>query len=231
MMEDIAGDYKDKTVTLEDFPYFSNNIKMASIHPCKHASVMKTLLDRANSALKIRREKQRQGKLALDATDAGLEGLVDNFNKASLEDKKALVAGMNAGGNGNDEWEVLKEGDLPDPDDEVAIRVDQYLVVFLKVSRYARVLDISLTESSSWRASLLVSSTILPWESKCKLGRGRLCSWDRKRCDEIERKSIWLWNLGWGRYGWLGHSEPLRRASMEFATRIIDPVKRVELLS
>ena len=43
MMEDIVGDYKDKTVTLEDFPFFANNIKMASVHPCKHASVMKTL--------------------------------------------------------------------------------------------------------------------------------------------------------------------------------------------
>lgn len=64
MMEDIVGDYKDKTVTLEDFPYFSNNIKMASVHPCKHASVMKTLLDRADAALKIRREKLKSGKIA-----------------------------------------------------------------------------------------------------------------------------------------------------------------------
>lgn len=31
MMEDIVGDYKDKTVALEDFP-FSANAKMASVH-------------------------------------------------------------------------------------------------------------------------------------------------------------------------------------------------------
>jgi len=123
MMEDIVGDYKDKTVTLEDFPYFSNNIKMASVHPCKHASVMKTLLDRADAALKIRREKLK----------AGMEGLVDDFSKTTLDDKKALAEGLKAGGNGNDEWEVLQHDTDAVDDEEVAIRVDQYLVVFLKV--------------------------------------------------------------------------------------------------
>jgi len=132
MMEDIVGDYKDKTVTLEDFPYFSNSIKMASIHPCKHASVMKTLLDRADGALKIRREKLKQGKLAPGSKDVGMEGLVDDLSKTKLEDKKAIAEGMKAGGNGNDEWEVLQH-DAVGQDEEVAIRVDQYLVVFLKV--------------------------------------------------------------------------------------------------
>ena len=61
MMEDIVGDYKDKTVTLEDFPYFDSSVKMASIHPCKHASVMKILLDRADAALKLRGGKSQSG--------------------------------------------------------------------------------------------------------------------------------------------------------------------------
>lgn len=126
------GDYKDKTVTLEDFPYFSNNIKMASIHPCKHASVMKTLLDRADAALKIRREKLKAGKILPGAKDAGMEGLVDDFGKARLDDKKAVMEGAKAGGNGNDEWEVLQHDAEGAHDEEVAIRVDQYLVVFLK---------------------------------------------------------------------------------------------------
>ncbi|KAG9244982.1 autophagocytosis associated protein [Calycina marina] len=130
MMEDIVGDYKDKTVTLEDFPYFSNSIKMASIHPCKHASVMKTLLDRADGALKIRREKLKAGKLAPGAKDVGMEGLVDDLTKTNLEDKKAAAEGAKAGGNGNDEWEVLQYDAVGD--EEVAIRVDQYLIVFLK---------------------------------------------------------------------------------------------------
>jgi ubiquitin-like-conjugating enzyme ATG3 len=130
MMEDIIGDYKDKTVTLEDFPFFANSIKMASVHPCKHASVMKTLLDRADAALKIRKEKHklRQGS----GVEAGMEGLVDDMERTGLGQQKGFSEGAKAGGNGNDEWEVLQHEADPG-DDEAAIRCDQYLVVFLKL--------------------------------------------------------------------------------------------------
>lgn len=121
MMEDIVGDYKDKTVTLEDFPFFANNIKMASVHPCKHASVMKTLLDRADAALRLRREKLRAGASA--SATSGMEGLVDEIDK--LDVKGAQEAAD------KDEWEEVQEAEIDDH--EVAIRVDQYLVVFLKV--------------------------------------------------------------------------------------------------
>ncbi|KAI2634659.1 autophagocytosis associated protein [Hypomontagnella submonticulosa] len=119
MMEDIVGDYKDKTVTLEDFPFFANNVKMASVHPCKHASVMKTLLDRADAALKIRRDKMKSGKTV--GNDPGMEGLVDEINKLDVKSAEAAAE------SSNDDWE---EVDVEDQ--EVAIRVDQYLVVFLK---------------------------------------------------------------------------------------------------
>ena len=121
-MDDIVGDYKDKTVTLEDFPFFANNIKMASVHPCKHAPVMKTMLDRADAALRIRRDKLRAGK---GSADAGMEGLVDEVGK--LDVKSAQEAA-----EAKDEWEEVNETEAVD-DNEVAIRVDQYLVVFLKV--------------------------------------------------------------------------------------------------
>jgi ubiquitin-like-conjugating enzyme ATG3 len=126
MMEDIVGDYKDKTVTLENFPFFENNVKMASVHPCKHASVMKTLLDRADAALKLRREKQRAGLLA--ASSQGLEGLEGELN--SLKVSGGAGGDAAAGSDNNDEWEEVQH-DVADQ--EVAIRVDQYLVVFLKV--------------------------------------------------------------------------------------------------
>jgi ubiquitin-like-conjugating enzyme ATG3 len=129
MMEDIVGDYKDKTVTLEDFPYFDSSVKMASIHPCKHASVMKILLDRADAALKLREEKVRAGqKVKADTT--GMEGLVDEAAAMRIsEAKRGHEAGVKAGGG--DEWEVLDESEGVN-EDKVAIRVDQYLVVFLK---------------------------------------------------------------------------------------------------
>jgi len=133
-MEDIVGDYKDKTVTLEDFPFFDNSVKMASIHPCKHASVMKILLDRADAALKLRLEKQKAdgGKAG---NVSGMEGLIDDTSKMRVSDqKRGHEAGVKAAtGGAGDEWEVLEEDDSQDDEHEkVAIRVDQYLVVFLK---------------------------------------------------------------------------------------------------
>lgn len=117
MMEDIVGDYKDKTVTLEEFPFFDAGVKMASVHPCKHASVMKVLLDRADAALKLRMAKLKEGKDVGGAT--GMEGLVDQMAGASVGEGREK--------EGGDEWEVLDN-----QEEEVAIRVDQYLVVFLK---------------------------------------------------------------------------------------------------
>ena len=137
-MEDIVGDYKDKTVTLEDFPFFDTTVKMASIHPCKHASVMKILLDRADAALKLRLQKQSAGSAA---HISGMEGLIDDTLNLGLDDKqkeeqKGHEAGVRAatGGAGGDEWEVLDEQDAghDEESEKVAIRVDQYLVVFLK---------------------------------------------------------------------------------------------------
>ncbi|KAI5289204.1 E2-like enzyme, partial [Ascosphaera aggregata] len=120
MMEDIVGDYKDKTVTLEDFPFFDGGAKMASVHPCKHASVMKVLLDRADAALKIRRHRMAAKREDQAKVETGLEGLVDDMKKMDISDQS---------GSGDD-WEVL-QSDISD-DDDIAIRVDQYLVVFLK---------------------------------------------------------------------------------------------------
>lgn len=130
MMEDIMGDYKDKTVTLEDFPLFGGSPKMASVHPCKHASVMKTLLDRADAALKLRREKLRNSK---KVRDSSLKGLVDEMARLDMRDTSKMENGdLHEGGDksGSEEWEEVM-GDEVD-DQEVAIRVDQYLVVFLK---------------------------------------------------------------------------------------------------
>ncbi|KAI9676173.1 MAG: E2-like enzyme [Caeruleum heppii] len=151
MMEDIVGDYKDKTVTLEDFPFYESAVKMASVHPCKHASVMRSLLERADAALKLRVKRQRRGREA-PTTTAGLEGLVDSTTKLNIDNNAdsstspstttttASQAGFShgvaaAGGAAGDEWEVLQEGNgsgTEADEDEVAIRVDQYLVVFLK---------------------------------------------------------------------------------------------------
>jgi ubiquitin-like-conjugating enzyme ATG3 len=144
MMEDIVGDYKDKTVTLEDFPWFDASVPMASVHPCRHASVMKILLDRADAALKLRRQKLKQARSVEEASkvkaDSGLKELVDDTRALSLTDKAGsgyATGGAAAGGNSGDEWEVLQHDSEANQEEEEAdqrsaLRVDQYLVVFLK---------------------------------------------------------------------------------------------------
>lgn len=80
MYEDILGDYKDKTATIENLP-MSYNTTLVSIHPCKHSSVMKVFMRHARAK-------------------ADLSGEMSKLNL--------------------------------DSQDEDGIRVDQYLVIFLK---------------------------------------------------------------------------------------------------
>ena len=51
IFQDISSDYAAKTVTIEPFPSLSGNVQMASVHPCKHANVMKKVIDRVNAGL------------------------------------------------------------------------------------------------------------------------------------------------------------------------------------
>ncbi|RKO94938.1 hypothetical protein CAUPRSCDRAFT_10187 [Caulochytrium protostelioides] len=44
IFEDISQDHANKTVTIENHPH--EHVTMASVHPCKHANVMKRILDR-----------------------------------------------------------------------------------------------------------------------------------------------------------------------------------------
>src|ERR1700750_2304668 len=75
MMDDMVGDYTDKTVTLEPFPFVDSALRMASVHPCRHAAVMKVLLDRADAALKLRFSKVKAGKADVKTVLSGMEGL------------------------------------------------------------------------------------------------------------------------------------------------------------
>lgn len=49
VFEDISGDHVGKTVTMEPFPHSKAGTKMATVHPCKHASVMKVFIDRMSA--------------------------------------------------------------------------------------------------------------------------------------------------------------------------------------
>lgn len=42
--QDIQKEYLDKTLTIEPFPFFEN-VFMPTVHPCKHANVLKSMSD------------------------------------------------------------------------------------------------------------------------------------------------------------------------------------------
>ena len=96
MFEDISVDYRQKTATIEKLPFFKDTVLSVSIHPCKHANVMKILLE------KIRKVNERKR----------LENKTDNSEAKPKEYE--------------DDWEDLQD-DIND-----TLRVDQYLIVFLK---------------------------------------------------------------------------------------------------
>ena len=56
IFQDVSADYAQKTVTIEPFPHLEN-VSMASVHPCRHANVMKKVIERMNTAVK---QQQRQ---------------------------------------------------------------------------------------------------------------------------------------------------------------------------
>lgn len=95
MFEDIIPEYRDKTVTIER-PTFQDNITMVAIHPCKHANVMRVLMERVEA----KGDKDiTKGVAKLGVADAAEEA------------------------EGEEEWEEVENS---------AMRVDQYLVTFLK---------------------------------------------------------------------------------------------------
>lgn len=99
-------------MTIEPFPHSS--LSMASVHPCKHASVMKKVIERMdrNVAEAQRKEREREKKEG----GAGAK-------KWGLTSKKASSTEENTGRDG-----ATAEGDQGPG----GLRVDQYLVVFLK---------------------------------------------------------------------------------------------------
>lgn len=107
IFQDISADHALKTVTIEAFPH-SSSLQAASVHPCKHASVMKKVIERMNNSVIAEQLAQQQGGGKVDAKDK-------SSKKWSFSGKKKEVRPVEA-----EEEEI--EG----------MRVDFYLVVFLK---------------------------------------------------------------------------------------------------
>ncbi|KAI0929952.1 hypothetical protein AcV5_006783 [Taiwanofungus camphoratus] len=112
IFQDVSADHAFKTVTIDPFPH-SASLQAASVHPCKHASVMKKVIERMNAG--VIEEQQALRKVSSGA--------------ASPKDKQKKWLFRRASGNGKDD----KGATSPGGDDDVeGMRVDFYLVVFLK---------------------------------------------------------------------------------------------------
>lgn len=60
MFQDITTEYRAKTATIEKLPFYKNSMISVSIHPCKHANVMKILLEKVRLVKRRRREELRR---------------------------------------------------------------------------------------------------------------------------------------------------------------------------
>lgn len=100
IFQDVSADHAFKTVTIEPFPH-SATLQAASVHPCKHASVMKKVIERMN------------------------QNVVEEQKSLSSKDKQKKWLFRRASGNG-------KEDKAVETDENDGMRVDYYLVVFLK---------------------------------------------------------------------------------------------------
>ncbi|TFY62570.1 hypothetical protein EVJ58_g3784 [Rhodofomes roseus] len=111
IFQDVSADHAFKTVTIEAFPH-SAALQAASVHPCKHASVMKKVIERMNQGVL---EEQRK------AFGAGA------VSPSTGKDKQKKWLFRRTSGTGKDA-PTSPAGE----EDIEGMRVDFYLVVFLK---------------------------------------------------------------------------------------------------
>lgn len=113
VFQDVPADHAFKTMTMEAFPH--SGTQLASVHPCKHASVMKKFIDRMEAQ-------------AEDSGDAA-------GSSTSPASKRKWLGGVmrKVTGGDKDKPKAADKKDGGSPDDEpTGIQVDFYLVIFLK---------------------------------------------------------------------------------------------------
>ncbi|BGP00493.1 Autophagy-related protein 3 [Rhodotorula toruloides] len=131
-LEDVSSDHALKTVTIEPFPH-SSSLSIASVHPCKHSSVMKKVIERMDGNV---RELQRREKAA-------------SGSGVASQEKEKKTGGGKWLGLGK-KREKSEKGDKPDEgdEDEEGLRVEQYLLVFLKfISTITPTIEVDSTAS------------------------------------------------------------------------------------
>jgi len=117
IFQDISADHAHKTVTIEPFIH-SASLQAASVHPCKHASVMKKVIERMNNSVVAEQLARKGGPSSPTAASPS--------GKDGKEKKKWF--GRKASGSGKD----VAPAHAGEEEEVEGMRVDFYLVVFLK---------------------------------------------------------------------------------------------------
>lgn len=112
VFQDVPADYAFKTMTMEAFPHSGQ--QLASVHPCKHAAVMKKFIDRMEAA-------------QADPVEVAKAEAHANVT-AQSEKKRWGLGGMvrKATGGTVPSVQALKEGD---EEEAKGVQVDFYLVI------------------------------------------------------------------------------------------------------
>jgi ubiquitin-like-conjugating enzyme ATG3 len=117
VFEDIPSDHAFKTVTTEIFPHSGQ--PLASVHPCKHASVMKKFIDRMDAA-----QAARSGSPEPTAGSTA-EGKKKQWGIGKMVRK--VTGGVQSAGGAEKKSAAGKEGE--DAVEETGLQVDFYLVI------------------------------------------------------------------------------------------------------
>lgn len=104
ILEDLSKEHVNKTITIEPFPH-NPSISMPTIHPCKHAQVMQSIMERMRERFREQKRKESSTMSAVSTTPRRESAPVIPDN--NIRD--------------------MSRSPSPQP-----IRVDQYLIVFLK---------------------------------------------------------------------------------------------------
>ncbi|KAG8847991.1 E2-like enzyme [Serendipita sp. 411] len=124
VFEDVSADHANKTVTIEPFPH-SNTLTLASVHPCKHASVMMKVIERMNAGMIEEQRKAGAGSSSTSAQASSSSGGTKKWLGGALR----RVTG---GGSGSSTPSSAEKSPTTEGPEDDGMKVDWYLVVFLK---------------------------------------------------------------------------------------------------
>lgn len=118
IFQDVPADHAFKTMTMEPFPH--SGMMLASVHPCKHASVMKKFIDRMDTQQQQQQSESQGGeaKPAGGQSSGGKWGIRGMVRKVTGGSGSAATAGKDTGAGQGQEGEAPK-----------GVQVDFYLVI------------------------------------------------------------------------------------------------------